>query len=100
MTTDPGDSLAARFRLLNRKEMAALLGCSLRTLDRMVIEERIPYLRVPTFTGYQTRTRFDPGKIEKWIEKWHFLAEEGRRKITQAMIDEGMGNSQKRKDET
>lgn len=59
------------FRLLDKKDMAQLLGCTVRTVDRMVAARTIPFLKVPTGTNGMTKTkvRFDSRDIEKWIDQ-------------------------------
>lgn len=86
-----------RFRLLNRREMAALLGCSTRTLDRMIAAERIPYLRIPCFTGTGTRVRFDTREIEEWLKKWHYDVATNFEEYLQLMLGDEQDNFRKDK---
>ena len=57
------------FRLLNKKELAAFLGCTTRTVDRMVATGKLPYLRVPYGALGKTKTRFDSRDIDAWVEQ-------------------------------
>lgn len=57
------------FRLFNKQEMAKLLGCTERTIDRLIAARRIPYLRIPAGSSGKTRVRFDSRDIERWLAR-------------------------------
>lgn len=48
---------------LNKKEVAAYIGVSERTVERMMEKRRIPYYRVSNYP------QFDKQQIENWLEK-------------------------------
>ena len=52
-------------RLLNSREIADVLGVSLRTISNMTKDKRIPYLRISKKT-----LRFDPAKVLKVLNKY------------------------------
>ena len=80
------------FRLLNKKETASLLGCTTRTIDRMVGQRKIPFLRIPTGIGNKFRTRFDTREIEKWLENHHKEFVEGNIKAKRQSSQEYWDN--------
>lgn len=55
------------FRLLSKNEVAKMLGYTPRTIDRLVTAGKIPYVRLPLFSGRGTKIRFDSRDIEKWL---------------------------------
>ena len=57
------------FRLLSKKELAGLLGITVRTVDRLILLKKIPIVRMPTGVGTGTRVKFDTRDIEKWIRE-------------------------------
>lgn len=57
----------AAFRLLSKKEIAALLGCTVRTVERMIVNRKIPFVKIPTATGRSLRVKFDSRMIDQWI---------------------------------
>lgn len=48
---------------LNKKEVAAMIGVSERTIERMMADRKIPYYRVSKYP------QFDKNQIDNWIEK-------------------------------
>ena len=48
--------------LINVKQLSELTGLSIFTLYSWINQKKIPYVKV------RRLVRFDPGKIEKWIE--------------------------------
>ena len=48
--------------LLDTEEVAHWLGTSVRHVQRLVTEKRLPYVKVGHFI------RFDSGDVERWIE--------------------------------
>jgi len=48
--------------LINVKQLSGLTGLSIFTLYSWINQKKIPYVKV------RRLVRFDPGKIEKWIE--------------------------------
>lgn len=58
------------YRLLSKQEAASVLGLTVRTLDRLITNRRIPYLRLPSaIRGRQGRVRFDSRDIGNWIQE-------------------------------
>jgi excisionase family DNA binding protein len=57
------------FRLLNKRDVAAIFGCTVRTIDRMMAARLIPFLRIPTGAGGRTRTRFHSRDVDQWLEQ-------------------------------
>ncbi len=56
------------FRMLNKNELAKLLGCTVRTIDRMISTGRVPYIEFQTRQKSGRRIiKFDSRDIEKWI---------------------------------
>lgn len=64
------------YRILDKKETAKLLGITTRTIDRMVADRKIPFLRIPTGIGNRQRTMFDTRDIDKWLESMRITPEE------------------------
>jgi excisionase family DNA binding protein len=56
-------SVGAPSSLLDMEGVACWLGTSVRHVQRLVTERRIPYLKVGHFI------RFDPGDVALWIEE-------------------------------
>lgn len=50
-------------KLLTRDNIAENLGLSVRTIDAMVKQRKIPVVRIGR------KVRFNPNEIEKWINK-------------------------------
>lgn len=67
ITTDGGKDY------LTKKEVAAMLGVSMTTMNRMIAANRIPFIRVKTFTGTSKRVRFDRRAINTWLLEKVFL---------------------------
>lgn len=57
-------------RLLTKKDLARMLDCTVRTVERMIEHGRIPSVRIPTATGTGTRVRFDPRVINEWLKQY------------------------------
>jgi predicted DNA-binding transcriptional regulator AlpA len=53
------------FRLLTKREVAAIFCCTERTIDRMISARSIPFIQIPTGVGRRTRRRFDLRDIEQ-----------------------------------
>jgi excisionase family DNA binding protein len=49
-------------QLLTKKDVASVLRITVRGVDKMVIEKRIPYLKLGKMV------RFNPTTLEKWME--------------------------------
>lgn len=49
-------------QLLDKKEMAAALKLSVRTLEHMVLNKKIPYLKLGG------PVRFDPKRVQDWLQ--------------------------------
>lgn len=56
-------------RLLNKQEVADILGCTVRTVDRFIANNKIPYFRIPTGGGGATRIRFELRSIDQWLNQ-------------------------------
>lgn len=52
-------------KLLNKKEAAELLGYSVHGITRMIMEKRIPYIKMDDLKG--SAVRFDPVEIRRWL---------------------------------
>ena len=52
-------------KLLNKKEVAELLGYSIPGITKMIIEKRIPYIKMADMKG--SAVRFDPVEIRRWL---------------------------------
>jgi excisionase family DNA binding protein len=50
-------------QLLDMRAVAALLATSVRHVQRLVSEQRIPYLKVGRFV------RFDPTEVADWLDE-------------------------------
>jgi excisionase family DNA binding protein len=48
---------------MNKKEVAAYLGVSERTIERMMKDRKIPYYRLSVYP------QFDKTQIENWLAK-------------------------------
>lgn len=57
------------FRFFSKSELAKMLGCTVRTIDRLIAAGRIPHVRFPTGRGDGHKIRFDSRDIEKWIHE-------------------------------
>lgn len=57
-------------RLLTKKDLARMLDCTVRTVERMIEYGRIPSVRIPTATGTSSRVRFDPRVISEWLDQY------------------------------
>jgi excisionase family DNA binding protein len=74
------------FRLLTKREVAAILGCTERTIDRMISARSIPFIQIPTGIGRRTRRRIDLRDIEQWLDQYRHsisLRKEGRESVLQ-----------------
>ena len=56
------------YRLLSKREVAAMLGRTTRTIDRLVATKKIPYIEVPTGVGSGTRVGFLLQEILTWLK--------------------------------
>jgi predicted DNA-binding transcriptional regulator AlpA len=52
-------------RLLNKREVADLLGMSVGGVNKLIMSRRIPYCKVSATK--HGAVRFDPAAIEAWI---------------------------------
>lgn len=58
------------FRMFSKGELSKLLGCTVRTIDRMIAAGRIPYVELPSSKKKGGRKiKFDSRDIEKWIQE-------------------------------
>lgn len=84
-------------RLLGKRDVAARLGFTVRSIERLVAARKIPYVTLPTATGSSTRVKFDRQAIEAWINGMSSPVEERcvvpeAGKLREAVIDkEGTG---------
>ena len=59
------------YNLLNKQDLAGMLGCTVRTVDRMLASNAIPavaVVRIPTGVKGNVKTRFLQGQIITWIK--------------------------------
>ncbi len=68
--SDDGDSSRVPFRLLTKKRVAEMLGCTVRTVDHKIAAGIIPYIKLP-IGGGRTKTRFHPHAIIQWMTQHH-----------------------------
>ena len=61
-------SLPSYYRLLTKKEIAEIIRCTERTVDRLVACNQIPFTLIPTGTRGRLKRRFIFGEIVKWLE--------------------------------
>ena len=57
------------YRLLSKRELADLLNCAERTVDRLVAANQVPFTLIPCGPGGKLKRRFIFGEIVGWIEK-------------------------------
>jgi excisionase family DNA binding protein len=57
------------YRLLSKKDVADLLQCTERTVDRLVTRNQIPFTRIPWGTGGKLKRRFIFGDIVEWMKR-------------------------------
>ena len=55
-------------RLLDKSNVAGILGVTIRTIDRMIASRTIPFLRFPTANGMNSKVRFDSLEIDSWLK--------------------------------
>jgi excisionase family DNA binding protein len=60
--TDRGEAVNEFCPLLGMEDVALWLGTSIRHVQRLVTERRLPYVKVGHFV------RFDPNDVTQWIE--------------------------------
>lgn len=60
------------YRLLNKKELAELMNCTERTVDRLVASNQVPFTFIPTGAGGKLKRRFIFGAIVEWLEERSF----------------------------
>ncbi len=65
----PDKTLASYYRLLTKKDVAEMMGCTERTVDRLVARNVIPFTQIPWGTGGKLKRRFIFGAIVKWMEQ-------------------------------
>lgn len=53
--------------VISKREVAEILGCTTKTVDRLVASKKIPHVILPTGTGEGTRVGFIYQAIVKWI---------------------------------
>lgn len=82
------------FRLLSKKEVAAILGYTVRTVDRLVEAEHIPFVRIPCGVALSGRTRvkFNSVEIEKWIRNSTIAGSEGATQASRLAAPETKGD--------
>lgn len=64
-------NVTSDFRLLNKQELACLLHCTVRTVDRMIASEQIPLsiiVHIPIGRKGNAKTRFLYGRTVAWIK--------------------------------
>ena len=61
--------------LLNKKRVAEILGCTTRTVDRLIAARGIPFIRLPTGTKGGHKIKFDPHDIQAWLKEHRHSAE-------------------------
>lgn len=54
-------------RFLSKRDVAKLLGYTVRTIDRLIARRRIPFVRIPTGIGMGVRIKFDRLELDKWL---------------------------------
>ena len=62
--------LKSEYSLLNKKELAALLGCTTRTVDRMLAARQLPLsiiVKIPAGANGGLKTRFIYVRTVEWI---------------------------------
>lgn len=57
------ESIEKTRHLWNKRELAQYLGLKIWTIDAWVCQRKIPFLKLGRVV------RFDPDKIEKWLEE-------------------------------
>jgi len=65
------EHIRSEFSLLNKKELASLLGCTTRTVDRMLAARQIPLsiiAKIPAGANGGLKTRFIYGRTVEWIQ--------------------------------
>lgn len=76
------------YRLMSKREAAEILGFTIRTLDRLIINRKIPHIRLPSIIrGRQGRVRFDSRDIDRWLQEHRRGEAEGDEK--ECRHDEG-----------
>lgn len=53
-------------KLLNKKQVADILGYSVPGITKMVMENRIPYIKMADLKS--AAVRFDPAEIRRWLQ--------------------------------
>lgn len=56
-------------RLMDKQGVADVLGVTTRTIDRMIVSRSIPFLRLPTGNGANSKIRFDSLEIDAWLKR-------------------------------
>ena len=56
-------------RLLTKKDVAELMSVTVRTIERLVENRKIPFTRIPCASGASKRIRFSEDAIGDWLEK-------------------------------
>lgn len=69
MQTPNDRPLTTCYRLLNRKEVAELINCTERTVDRMSAANQLPFTLIPSGTGGKLKRRYILGAIVEWMER-------------------------------
>ncbi len=65
----PKIDVSSFYRLLTKKEVAEMMGCTERTVDRLVACNQIPFTKIPWGTGGKLKRRFIFGVIAEWLER-------------------------------
>jgi excisionase family DNA binding protein len=66
---DPHPDAASPASLIDIESLAAWLGTSVRHVRRLVVDKRVPYVKVGHFV------RFHPHEIVEWIDRQRVPAE-------------------------
>ena len=64
------------FKLLTKKELAKFLGCTERTVDRMVAARTVPFVLIPHGPNGRYKRRFDSRDIDLWLDQRRCNAED------------------------
>lgn len=62
-------SLTSYYRLLSKKQVAELINCTERTVDRLVAAKQIPFTYIPAGARGKLKRRFVFGAVVAWMEQ-------------------------------
>lgn len=69
-------STTSYYRLLSKKDVAEMLNCTERTVDRLIAAKQIPFTQIPSGPGGRLKRRFIFGVIVEWLERYSFPAKQ------------------------